>query len=58
MKEAIQKTKPAQRAVANEPSSTTQRKEAQPMQLMPEEEDLQMKADDQIQMQEEEELPM
>lgn len=56
MKESIQK-KAMARAAADVKSDTTQRKEAQPLQLMPEEEEVQMKADDQIQMQEEEELP-
>lgn len=58
MKETLQKKQTAQRAAAHETSGTAQRKDAQPLQLMPEEEEVQMKADDQIQMQEEEELPM
>jgi len=58
MKDSIQKKTTKSRSAAENAQSSVQRKEAKSIQLMPEEEELQMKAEEPKQLQEEEELPM
>lgn len=58
MKESVQKKQDQSRAAANRSSKTAQRKKNPSIQLMPEEEEVQMKSKETTQLQEDEELPM